>query len=89
MTSLQASAFREVDDRIAGGHKDVAGGKNIGAAKVNHAVGVGMGGGLMNDLDGFAIEEVAEIQHVGVIGYGGPCRGWSCRKRDLARRRRR
>src|SRR3972149_4259294 len=75
----EAAAPHGVDDRIARRQKHVAGHDHVRSAKVHHAVAVGMGRRLMEDLKRFAVEP--DFSRAGEVGFrrqgaggGGPRR---------------
>src|ERR1700733_16185772 len=54
--ALNAAAPRDVDERITGGHKDIACRDHVRTPEVYDAVAIGVGGLFMRDVDGLVIE---------------------------------
>ena len=72
--ALNAAARGEIDDGVIGGGEDVAGADDIVAAEEHDAIAVGMGGGLMQDVDAFAIE--VQLLLIAQERAGGPATIW-------------
>ena len=60
----------EIDDGVIGGGENIAGADDIGAAEEHDAIAVGVGRGLMQDVDAFAIE--VQLLLIAQERVGGP-----------------
>ncbi len=56
MSALNAASGGEIDDRVVGRREDIAGADDVGAAEEHNAITIGVGSGMMYDVDAFAIE---------------------------------
>src|SRR5580698_7256603 len=75
--ALNTAASGQIDDRIVRGGENIAGADDIGTAKEHDAVTVGMGRGLMQNVDSLAVE--VQLLLIAQKGAGGPTavgRGW-------------
>ena len=68
--AVHAAAARRVDERVDRRREDVAGGDDVRPPEEDDAVAVGVGGGLMDDLHRFAVEE--QLLVALEVGVGRP-----------------
>lgn len=68
---IDAAAVLAVDHRVRFGGEDIAGGDHVGTAEEDHAITIGMGSRLMEDLDGLAVQ--INLIFLAGVGFGGPC----------------
>ena len=69
MIALDAAAPRAIDHRVARRDEQIAGRDDVGASEEHDDVAVGVGGRLMQELDGFVVEEdllVGAVKNVSV-----------------------
>ena len=67
--ALNAAAAIEIDDRVAGGDENVAGADDVGAAKEDQAVAIGVRRGLMEQDDGLIVE--VQVFLLAAVDIGG------------------
>ena len=65
--AVDRAALGSVDHRIGGRAEQLARGDHVGAPEVHHRVAVGERGGLVQQNDPLAVEEVTQLHRVGVV----------------------